>query len=192
MTSPRRGSDSSVTYNRITSSVPQPSDSLLPNEVLSSTISALSESTDHRTLSEAEAAVGVRNVEDGNNADERTQYGLSQPVIDSGTRERDSSTDEQHTTLAHIHQSLSNVSPKGASISTTAERTIWNPFWLQKLWLVAFAAGFTIWAVVILALYFTSERLDGLGASRGTKGMTYFWKFLPTASECAFNLIGFY
>ena len=192
MTSPRRGSESSVTYSRITSPVPQPSDSLLPNEVLSSTISTLSEFTDHRTSSEVEAAVEVRNIEDGNNADEGTQYGLSRPVIDSRVRDRDSSIDEQHATLAHIHQSLSNVTPKGVSISTTAERTMWSPFWLQKLWLVAFAAGFAILAVVILALYFTSARLDGLEASRGTKGMTYFWKFLPTASECAFNLTGFY
>jgi hypothetical protein len=186
MVPPRRDSESPATYNRPTSPVPQPTDALLTSEVSSPAVSAPPVSISHRASSEVDATVAFEDLVYGNHTAEGPQYGFSGPIVDFGARERDSSID---AALALSHQDSSNVTPKDVPTKTAAEQTEWSPFWLHKLWLAAFATLFAILAIILLALYFTSARLDGLGASRGTKGMTYFWKFLPTASECAFNLI---
>jgi hypothetical protein len=74
----------------------------------------------------------------------------------------------------------------GVERSQDAEQTLaklWDPFWLRKSSLLAYAILYFFLAGALLALFFTSTRLEGLAASRSTMRAAYFWKFLPTASK---------
>jgi hypothetical protein len=62
-------------------------------------------------------------------------------------------------------------------------QTYWNPFWLQNLWLLAYASVFVVLLVAVFALYLYSNRVQGLAPSRNTTGMLFIWQFLPTAGE---------
>lgn len=59
---------------------------------------------------------------------------------------------------------------------------MWNPFWLRKMWLGAYAVLFGLLAVATLTLYLISNGRNGLGVLKNTTEMVYFWKFCPTAS----------
>lgn len=71
---------------------------------------------------------------------------------------------------------------------TSLDDVFWNPRWLHRIWLMSFVALCSILAVTIVVLYYVSVRMDGLGTARGTTGMVYFWKFLPTASKYLLSL----
>jgi hypothetical protein len=61
-------------------------------------------------------------------------------------------------------------------------QVMWNPFWLRKMWLGAYAVLFFVLAVATLTLYLISSGRNGLKVSKNTTEMVYFWKFFPTAS----------
>jgi hypothetical protein len=65
----------------------------------------------------------------------------------------------------------------------TNHRTMWNPFWLRRAWLGAYAALFCVMALMTLALYIISVRKNGFEVSNTSTGSVYFWKYLPTASK---------
>jgi hypothetical protein len=98
-----------------------------------------------------------------------------------------------HDTLVHIEsgeviQPHSDLLEGGSKekgpqdIGQTSSR-FWNPFWLRKAWLVAYASLYFCLASAVLALFFSSIRSEGFASSRSVTGMAYFWKFLPTASK---------
>jgi hypothetical protein len=58
---------------------------------------------------------------------------------------------------------------------------MWNPFWLRRMWLGAYAVLFGILAVATLTLYLVSKGRHGLGVFKNTTETVYFWKFGPTA-----------
>lgn len=75
----------------------------------------------------------------------------------------------------------------GPSTAKTSKNTrpaneiMWNPFWLRRMWLGAYAVLFGMLAVATLTLYLISNRRNGLGVFNDTKETVYFWKFGPTA-----------
>lgn len=64
-----------------------------------------------------------------------------------------------------------------------ASSRFWNPFWLSRPWLIAYATLYFCLAGAVLALFFSATRSEGLATSKSTTEMAYFWKFLPTAGK---------
>jgi hypothetical protein len=107
----------------------------------------------------------------------------------SSEGQSDDTTTEQPAIFSQVQLAQSTDVVRDDNVQASAptcadHQEMWNPFWLKKVWLIAYATLFGTLAVAILALYFTSIRMNGLGASKGTKEMANLWKFCPTASTC--------
>jgi hypothetical protein len=141
------------------SPVQQPSEPLLLSGDSGSTVSSLSLQNPPPPSRQADTR--------GNDVPTRQQplRAQSQPLL--------SMQDEQDT----IRDQNNDEPP------TNSHHVVWNPRWLHRIWLIVFVALCGILAVTTMVLYYVSVRMDGLGAARGTTGMVYFWKFLPTASK---------
>jgi hypothetical protein len=83
----------------------------------------------------------------------------------------------------HSNMSADRLGVEGSQDAEQALSKFWNPFWLRKSSLLAYAMLYFSLAGAVLALFFSSTRLEGLAASESTMRTAYFWKFLPTASK---------
>lgn len=80
---------------------------------------------------------------------------------------------------------MGTKTPEGPAIprltSSKQRQAAWNPFWLRRAWLGAYACLFSSLAAATLALYLISHRNNGLHALRIATETVYFWKYCPTA-----------
>jgi hypothetical protein len=66
---------------------------------------------------------------------------------------------------------------------------MWNPFWLRRVWLGAYAMLFGSMAIATLTLYIVSVREKGLGTLGIITSTVWFWKYCPTASMFITDLV---
>jgi hypothetical protein len=85
-------------------------------------------------------------------------------------------------TCAEYQPSITPTNLDKTNFQLCAQRSaMWNPFWLQKSWLVAYASVFGALLTAVVALHLTSLHKNGLVSTGGTTVMIYVWRFLPTA-----------
>jgi hypothetical protein len=79
---------------------------------------------------------------------------------------------------------LRATATQGSARTDTAQRTMWNPLWLHRAWLGAYAMLFGSMFDTTLTLYIILVREKGLGTLDIMTGTVWFWKYCPTASMC--------